>query len=477
MPSTQASLPRLVVLSSLLATGMSSCGDDDPSGPAQTTIEVNVTTSGSPADPDGYSVSIDANPAVAIDVNGTVRFEDLASGGHTILLTGLAANCTVGGDNPRTVNVDAGETSETTFDVTCAAEAGSIAVATTTIGESVDPNGYTISIDGGAGQAIGVNSTVTITGVSAGDHSVALGDIASNCSLGGLANPAPVTVVPGETSEVTFAITCTNVAEPTGRILFSGNLTGVELTDLYVMNVDGSNRSQLTATPDLQEFNPVLSPDATRIAFTRYEEGVEQIFVMDADGSNPVQLTDVEDGGVHPTWSPDGSRIAFVSTRDNDFEIYVMDADGSNVERLTTAPGLDLSPKWSPDGSTIASHSQRTGEDEIFLMDADGSNQRNLTDIQADGIEPAWSPDGTRLVFRSTRDDTEGELYLINSDGTGLQRLTSRAGEEHRPDWSPDGNMIAFDDGGDLLRINVDGSGLFPLTHLPGLENFPDWVE
>jgi len=476
MPAIHGKLPSFAALLGLCGAALSACGDDDPSGigTSETAIQVNVATSGSPADPDGYSVSIDAGPAEIIDVNGGVTFENLASGGHTVLLDGVAGNCTVEGDNSRTVNVDAGETVETTFNVTCAAEAGSIAVTTTTTGENADANGYTISIDGGTGQTIGANSTLPITGVSAGDHSVMLGDIASNCSLGSLSNPVSVTVTPGETNVVTFAITCT-VVQATGRILFSGNVTGVDRTDLYIMNADGSNRSQLTATPDIQELNPVLSPDGTRIAFTRFQAGVEQIFVMNADGSNPIQLTD--DSGLHPSWSPDGSTIAFVSYRDNDLKIYLMDADGSNEQRITTASGSDLWPKWSPDGSTIAFLSTRTGDAEIFLMNADGSNQRNLTDLQSDGIEPAWSPDGTRLVFRSTRDGVEGELYLINPDGTGLQRLTTRAGEEHRPDWSPDGTMIAFTDGSDLLRINVDGSGLVQLTDSPGLEDFPDWVD
>lgn len=438
-------------------------------------MKASVTTTGSPPDPDGYTVSIDAGTPENIDINGSATFENLASGGHTVLLEGVASNCTVQGDNPRTVDVGAGETAEITFAVTCAAAPGSIAVTTTTTGESVDANGYTISIDGGVGQTIGANATVTITGVSAGDHSVTLGDIASNCSLGSLSNPVSVTVPPNETSAVTFAIDCTTNAAPPGRILFSGNLTGLDRTDLYIMNADGSNRIQLTATPDIQELDPVLSPDARRIAFTRFVAGVEQIFVMNADGSNPTQLTD--DSGLYPSWSPDGSTIAFVSFRDNTLQIYVMDADGSNEQRITTSPGENIWPTWSPDGATIAFTSTRTRKAEIFLMNADGSNQRNLTDLQSDGTEPAWSPDGTRLVFRSRRDNVAGELYLINPDGTGLLRLTSRIGEEHMPDWSPDGNIIAFTDGSDLWRINVDGSELVQLTSTPGLEDFPDWVE
>ena len=208
MPPVHKTLPRGMALLGLLAAVLSACGDD-PSAPSETAVTVNVVTSGSPSDAEGYAVSIDGGTPVTIDINGSVTFTALASGGHTVLLTDVAPNCTVVGDNPRTVDVDAGETAETTFDVTCDPDAGAIAVTTTTSGESLDADGYTISVDGGATHAIGANSTVIMTGFGEGDHNVSLGDIDSNCSLGGLANPMTVSVVAEETIDVTFTVTCT----------------------------------------------------------------------------------------------------------------------------------------------------------------------------------------------------------------------------------------------------------------------------
>jgi hypothetical protein len=60
---------------------------------------------------------------------------------------------------------------------------GSIEIAVTTTGESLDPDGYTIALDGGAAVAIGVNETRTLPQVSPGDHSVQLEAVASNCAL------------------------------------------------------------------------------------------------------------------------------------------------------------------------------------------------------------------------------------------------------------------------------------------------------
>jgi len=40
-------------------------------------------------------------------------------------------------------------------------------------GSNVDPDGYTVTVDGAANQAIGPSGTVTFSGLTAGAHSVA----------------------------------------------------------------------------------------------------------------------------------------------------------------------------------------------------------------------------------------------------------------------------------------------------------------
>ncbi|MBP7791964.1 MAG: PD40 domain-containing protein, partial [Candidatus Goldbacteria bacterium] len=52
-------------------------------------------------------------------------------------------------------------------------------------------------------------------------------------------------------------------------------------------------------------------------------------------GSNQIRLTNNSEYDYNPVWSPDGSKIAFESYRDGNREIYVMDANGSNQVNLT----------------------------------------------------------------------------------------------------------------------------------------------
>ena len=90
---------------------------------------------------------------------------------------------------------------------------GNLTITTRTTGANLDPDGYTVTLDGGTSSPIGVNTTITLNGVAAGDHSVALGGVAPNCAVSG-ADPLTVTVPSGATAQATFAITC--VAPPPG---------------------------------------------------------------------------------------------------------------------------------------------------------------------------------------------------------------------------------------------------------------------
>jgi hypothetical protein len=97
------------------------------SAPTAGTIRVNVTTGGQNLDPTGYVVAVSIgggfNRLEAVGTNGSVEVPDLAPGAHTVTLQDVAANCVVGGSNPRTVTVVAGTTVETTFNVACSAPA------------------------------------------------------------------------------------------------------------------------------------------------------------------------------------------------------------------------------------------------------------------------------------------------------------------------------------------------------------------
>jgi hypothetical protein len=219
------------------------------------TIEVVTTSAGSPLDPDGYQLRLDGAPAQSIGTSATVSIPGTALGPHTVGLGGLAANCSLEGDNPRAVTVSPGAVAPVAFTIACTAlppSTGSIAITTATTGQDQDPDGYAFTIDQGGAQAIGVNGTTTVAGLAAGSHAVRLQGAAANCTIAG-ANPRTVAVAAGETATTSFAVTCTAT---TGALTVT--ITGLPASTGAAVTVTGPGgfTRAVTATTTLADLAP-----------------------------------------------------------------------------------------------------------------------------------------------------------------------------------------------------------------------------
>jgi hypothetical protein len=82
-------------------------------------LEVRTSTSGLFADSDGYDVILDGDRSRFLPPNGSVTFRGLEAGPHELRLEDVSQFCDVKGDNPRDVDVSAGKTESTTFEVRC----------------------------------------------------------------------------------------------------------------------------------------------------------------------------------------------------------------------------------------------------------------------------------------------------------------------------------------------------------------------
>jgi TolB protein len=230
----------------------------------------------------------------------------------------------------------------------------------------------------------------------------------------------------------------------TGRIVYA-SVQG----DLWVVEADGSDRRRLTDSGAGIDSSPTWSPDGRRVAFrtTRGASppGVDpsNIFVINADGSGERQLTPARGaaaGGLFPAWSPDGNSIAY----SNGSGITLIGPDGRG-RRPLGVPGECA--VWSPDGSKLmfCSNGVNRGEGvdnwDVFVMDADGSHVRRLTSNLAQDYPGAWSPDGTQIAFFSRRDG-DGDVYVMDADGANLRRLTNQPGAQAADAWLPDGRLV-----------------------------------
>ncbi len=192
---------------------------------------------------------------------------------------------------------------------------------------------------------------------------------------------------------------------PDGRkIAFDGFQGSDPFDEIYVVNAaNGSGLTALTSCTGYGAgcFNsyPAWSPDGRRIVFIHSDDSDvdgnptnEQVWVMNANGSHKTQLTSgPASHDQTPDWSPDGRKIAYME----DGHIFTMRADGSHQTQLTFGDDFDFGAAWSPDGRKIAFvRNFGNGYRPVFVMNADGSNQHQLTSGTPRQFVAAWQPLG-----------------------------------------------------------------------------------
>jgi Tol biopolymer transport system component len=461
-----------------------------PAGMGAIRVSVTTTGDGHSLDGNGYVVVVDQSGARPIGINNSLVVEGVLSGSHTLRLDGIAPNCTLAGENPRIVSVSENQTVEVAFSILCAPAVGTILVKTFQEG-GIDPDGYTISLDGGTPQAIGIQDSIRYE-VAPGSHELLLAEMDPGCGPQE-PNPQTANVTANGSVGVDFHVACP-ITGVEGRIAFYSDRDGD--WEIFVMNADGTNPRQLTANAIFGNVHPAWSPDGTRIAFvgTRQDpvSGVfhDEILIIDGDGSNEIAITNHPLYDTSPGWSS-SNRIVFQTNRDHPEarpyddifpdEIYTIAPDGTDPQRVTTNDRDDAHPDWSPDGQTIVYSSEvSSGNYDILTIRPDGSGIVNLTNHPASDWRPAWSPDGTRIAFHSNRDGNF-EIYVMNADGTSVRRLTDHPGDDFHPSWSPDSRMIAFQSrraGGDfdIYIMQADGTGIIAITNNTANDDGPAWT-
>ena len=495
-PMTSAR-PRLCRACTATLIVLAGCGGTDPS-PSTGTMRVTVSTSGVGSDPDGYTLTVNGDARTTFARSGETTITDLGAGVVPVGLSGVSDNCTVEGQNPRSVTITAGLSITIAFIVTCGPVTGTIQVTTSTSGPEPDPDGYTYGVDGDLPVAIPANASVQITSLVVGNHTVTLAGLANNCTLTGTASRT-VAVSASSTSTVTFEVTC---AAQVGTIRVTTASTGrAPDPDGFTILVDGVARalpgngsttisdvpvgSRSISLAGVAENCTVTSHIPSTVGVTYQgtaDINVEALcpgtlagrilfvglgpylFSMAPDGTDREQVTASPSTYTLPVVSPDGQVIVYNAFDANSFpRIYALRYDGKNKTMLSPQTVCAEEPAWSPTGARIAFN--QCDDNTIWVMNADGTNAHRVTPVGTSGdFSPSWSPDGTRLVFAHN-----GSLGVMNANGSG--RATFDLGVNvSLPRWSPDGARILFTGNsiisseGDIYTVGPDGTDLVRLT-------------
>ena len=262
-----------------------------------------------------------------------------------------------------------------------------------------------------------------------------------------------------------------------GKIAFTSDKPG-NFAEIYTMNFDGTNVTDLISTPDSIDFLPRWSPAGDRIAFVSDRSGLQALVIVNADGSNRKDVTLSTAPITGLGWSPDGDKLVFAKGDPNHRWIHTINADGTGIKRLTTQTEPDDNPSWSPDGTKIAfARDLGFGNVEVYVMDSDGRNQKQITNQEGRDYYPRWSPEGDMIAFVTERSGN-AEIYVMAPDGKRLRNLSNHTAADLYPSWSPDGTKIVFvsdrnEDGQDIHIMDADGRNTQRLTSNGGSESDP----
>ncbi|MDQ3654908.1 MAG: S9 family peptidase [Chloroflexota bacterium] len=291
-----------------------------------------------------------------------------------------------------------------------------------------------------------------------------------------------------------------------------------------------------TLTPDRLVYelalaaDPQIDPDGGRIIYSysvidrETKKANTQLWITNLDGKNRRQLTFNGSRNSGARWSPDGGQIAFVSDRIGDKQqgIFIIPADGGEARQILASHQPLSGLAWSPDGATIACTSSYDPENpdgtppspddaprvrvtrrldykqdtrgdgylgdhrvQIFVVDVASGESRRLTTELVDHHAPAWSPDGSRIAVQIGRDNgMHSQLALIDVAGGAVEMVGPSTGVIGSWAWSPTGDRLmltgepsrtwqndvfVYDVGPKRLRRITEDLQPFPGTGFPGL--------
>jgi len=218
---------------------------------------------------------------------------------------------------------------------------------------------------------------------------------------------------------------------------------------------------------------PVLSPDETKVAYSRISGTTSNrdIWLLDLMRGVNMRFTLGKGDNLFPAWSPDGREIIFSSNRDDGhFNLYRKPADGSEPEQLLLNTGKNMfATDWSTDGQSIvyvATDGSSLKSSLWMLPLKANANPIPLTSSGFSELAGRISADRRWLAYSS--DETgRAEVYVREFPAAGTARtggkwIVSRDGG-YWPMWRKDGKELRFISGDQttVMSVSVDSGRSF----------------
>ncbi|HKQ77547.1 MAG TPA: protein kinase [Blastocatellia bacterium] len=204
-----------------------------------------------------------------------------------------------------------------------------------------------------------------------------------------------------------------------------------------------------------------LAPDGRRFVATTYDLLTNNfdLWLSDVTGAAAVRFTFDPGDDYFPVWSPDASRIAWAAYRDGAFHLYEKAVNGAGKEaQLFQSDYHTIPTDWSRDGRFIIfRQSDPVTKSDIWALPLFGE-QKPFPLLQTTANEDAGtlSPDGQWLTYLSN-ESGRYEVYIQSFPGGGGKQRVSTGGG-FWPYWRGDGKELYYHAAdGNLMAAPVRG--------------------
>ncbi len=223
-------------------------------------------------------------------------------------------------------------------------------------------------------------------------------------------------------------------------------------TEIFKMNVDGSEKQQLTFTNE-GESSAQWIDGGNKIAFLRNHEGSRQLWVMNADGSGAECISDVEGGISGFTYSPDETKVMYIKMVKS---VETIAERHSDLPKATGRVVDDLMYKhwdhWVENVPHTFYATIKNGKltDYVDLLEGEPYEAPLLPFGGTSDI--AWSADSKSIVYTSKKligrayaESTNSDLYMYSlEDKTTVNLTEGMMGYDTNPLFSHDGAYMAW---------------------------------
>ncbi|MFL5459337.1 MAG: Ig-like domain-containing protein [Gemmatimonadales bacterium] len=431
-------------------------------------LRVITVTTGDNPDADGYRFSLDRGENQPIPANATATIPNLAAGAHRVQLSGVSDNCQIQGTSSRIANVPGGGSTDVTFNVTCSRAVGSIRVTVSTSGSPADPNGYQITLDGGAGQHVDTDGSLRISDVPVGSHAVALGDIATGCTVTG-GSSRQVEVRTGGTAEVRFTVTCSATSGGSGSILVTTETLGSDLDpDGYTVLVDDSQLGIVQPTDQVAIHDIAVGTHVVQLS------GVADNCQITGTSRRGVTVADGQTSSVNykitcgPPPSETGSLRVTTTTsgEDQDNNGYDVAVDDGSTRHIGTSDAVtvtDLAPgQHKVELSGLADNCTVQGENPRTVTVTANTIESTSFEISCAATPPPTGSVEVTVTTSGENPDPDGYTVTFN----GVDKAVNDGNPASYPDVAPGSYQASL--AGEADNCSVQGDNPQPVVVTAG---------